>query len=68
MAYSVTCRTLLTIPTVTGYLSPRNSMIAKEYIERLDVAYGENASEAPSGCLREVHGLSPEIMFGEGEK
>ncbi|EKM52217.1 uncharacterized protein PHACADRAFT_164147 [Phanerochaete carnosa HHB-10118-sp] len=61
-------RLSLTVPSVAGYLSVRSSPARKEYIQRLEVAYGDNEKEVPPDCIREISGLSPNLDLNGGSK
>lgn len=61
-------RLSLAVPTVARNLSSRNSSGPKEYVQRLEVIYGDDEKDAPSDCIREINGLSANLDFNGGSK
>ena len=55
-------------PSVSGYLSVRSSATTKEYIQRLEVAYGDDDDDKPNDCITDINGLDPKIDFNGGSK
>lgn len=52
----------------SGYLSARSSVAAKEYVQRLDVRYGEDAFDMPADAIREINNLNGEVSCQDGGK
>ena len=52
----------------SGYLSARNSLSPTQYVERLDVRYGEDAFDMPADAIREIHDLSGEVTYQDSGK
>lgn len=45
-----------------------NSSLPKEYVQRLEVAYGDDDDDRPHDCIAEVNGRDPKIDFNGGSK
>ncbi|GJE96972.1 hypothetical protein PsYK624_131820 [Phanerochaete sordida] len=61
-------RLSLAVPAVARNISTRNSSGPKEYVQRLEVVYGDDEKDAPPDCIREANGLSPNLDFNGGSK
>jgi hypothetical protein len=66
--YASPSRLSVNMPNVSGYLSVRSSAIPKEYVQRLEIAYGDDDDDKPHDCIREINGLDPKIDFNGGTK
>lgn len=40
----------------------------KEYVQRLEVAYGDDDDDKPHDCIAEINGLDPKVDFNGGSK
>ena len=43
-------------------------MSPTQYVERLDVRYGEDAFDMPADAIREIHDLSGEVTYQDSGK
>ncbi|PSR76560.1 hypothetical protein PHLCEN_2v8380 [Hermanssonia centrifuga] len=67
VATETSSKAFLNVPSVGGYLTVRSNT-PKQYVQALNVCYGDDLSDLPADCVGELNGLSADVNFQCGGK